>query len=273
MDGFVRKNGSELLEIAQKIFDNGDIKEDSLVKINNDTVAALHAPGTSSPEYATYKKRKCPYKGSAGNRDAGRTDDPSGDGLASSATDKHFSVRTSPDSGRTGGGTQPFQFRPPETYDNFLNWGPTCKLLVAPGASLSVLLRPLRPLDKRTMEEQRTAWEIENHNWTTKWTVVFIFTQWNQQISAIKGPTGIPGAQLNAVVFCTENMVWIIRKSSQMQNNAAFSRMGLRKPLAITTPYTAQAGTVTKLGLCAHRISEQSTFISHKRGLQSSCFP
>lgn len=50
MDGFVGKNWSELLEIAKKNIDNRDIKEDSLVKINHATVAALQAPGTSSPE-------------------------------------------------------------------------------------------------------------------------------------------------------------------------------------------------------------------------------
>lgn len=50
MDGFVGKNLSELLEIAPKVFDNRDNKEDSLVKMNRATVAALQAPGTSGPE-------------------------------------------------------------------------------------------------------------------------------------------------------------------------------------------------------------------------------
>lgn len=50
MDGFVGKNWSELLQIAQKVFDNRDITEDSLVKRNHATVAALQAPGTSSTE-------------------------------------------------------------------------------------------------------------------------------------------------------------------------------------------------------------------------------
>lgn len=92
-----------------------------------------------------------------------------------------------------------------------------------------MLLKPLRPLDKRTMEEQRTIWEIQNYSWTTKWTVVFIFTQWDQQISAIKGPTGIPGAQVNAVVFCIGNMDWIIRKSSQMQEQGCLFQNGAQE--------------------------------------------
>ena len=50
MDGFVGKNWSELLEIAPKVFDNRDNKEDSPVKMNRATVAAPQAPGTASPE-------------------------------------------------------------------------------------------------------------------------------------------------------------------------------------------------------------------------------
>lgn len=62
MDEFAGKNRSELLEIVQKVLDNRNSKEDFLTKINQTTVAGLQAPHTFSPDQATYKKKKKPYK-------------------------------------------------------------------------------------------------------------------------------------------------------------------------------------------------------------------
>lgn len=63
MDGFSRKNRSELLEISLKVFDNIDSKEGLLIKeMGNVTVAAQPAPATSNSSRAHHDKKRRPYK-------------------------------------------------------------------------------------------------------------------------------------------------------------------------------------------------------------------
>lgn len=61
MDGFVGKHRSELLEIAQKVFDGRDRKEDLLIrKMGHATVAVPQVPATLNSAHAHHDKRRRP---------------------------------------------------------------------------------------------------------------------------------------------------------------------------------------------------------------------
>lgn len=54
MDGFSEKNRSELLEIAQKVIDSRDSKEDLIQKMRHTIIVALQAPATLNSVHANH---------------------------------------------------------------------------------------------------------------------------------------------------------------------------------------------------------------------------
>lgn len=141
------------------------------------------------------------------------------------------------------------------------------------GASHSALTKPLGPLDKRTVEAQGVTGETKNYNWTTKQALVFIFTQGDQQISAIKGPRN-PSECCCVLIGKTD---CISRKSFQLQEQGCLFQNGAPEPpshhntLHSTGRDSDKAGTV-----CPQDFRTKHFYFLQKascRGLQSSCFP
>lgn len=63
MDGFSEKNRSELLEIAQKVIDSRDSKEDLIQKMRHTIIVALQAPATLNSVHANHDFKKQRPKG------------------------------------------------------------------------------------------------------------------------------------------------------------------------------------------------------------------